>query len=98
MPIKPAVAAFGEDFEAAPANAPRVVIEVRAPLATNISVVCADGVRGAGEGRVRMNDVPAGRCNVRAIMSGKAAYGDFRAASDRRVECRLEFADKMRCF
>ncbi len=90
---------FGANPDVAPPNAPRVAVEVFAPMAEEITLVCANDTRVSDEAaRVQLDSAPVGRCDVQAMLSGKPATGTFQLDGDRRVECRIDFADKLRCW
>lgn len=89
---------FGEDFEDAPDDAQKVAVEVGSPRADTLTVVCADGVRGQAASTVLLSDVPVGRCDVQAIVDGVVSTGSFTLSADRRVECRWEYANHLRCW
>ena len=91
--------AFGENPDRAAPNARQVFVEVFAPMAEAVTMVCANGARAAEDGeRTRLERAPVGRCDVQAIVSGKAVTGTFQLDGDRRVECRVDFATKLRCW
>ena len=89
---------FGEAFEDAPDDAEKVAVEIKVPGAGAVAAVCADGVRGTGAESLKLADVPVGRCDVQATVDGSLLSGTFQLRKEQRVQCRWEFADRLRCW
>ncbi len=95
MPIE-AEEAFGQDWEEVGSDMPRLKLEVIAPLADDLRVVCANGVSAHGVDQVSLT-ARQGRCDVRVVGVSGLATGRFRPENPGRVTCRVEFADQLRC-
>ncbi|MEC8422725.1 MAG: hypothetical protein VX000_03045, partial [Myxococcota bacterium] len=88
--------AFGQDWEEVGSDMPRLKLEVIAPLADDLRVVCANGVSAHGVDQVSLT-ARQGRCDVRVVGVSGLATGRFRPENAGRVTCRVEFADQLRC-
>lgn len=89
-------AAFGEDWEEVGRDQPVVKLEVHAPMADALRVVCANGVRADGKRKVAL-EARRGRCDVRMQSLGDESRGSFRPEDSGTFICRVEFADELRC-
>jgi len=94
--LRESESAFGEDWEEVGRDQPLVDLEVHAPMADALRVVCANGVRADGKRKVALQP-RRGRCDVRMQSLGDESRGSFRPDGSGSYTCRVEFADALRC-